>query len=172
MQTDVIDGVRALIDQGIADPDRICIGGWSYGAYVALYAAVETPELFKCAFGVNGVYDLNAYSESFGQWDNFGYTDAARRDRWGDAAGDHAALAALSPTDRASEISIPVMVIGSEQDPIADVSQSRDLIAALRDAGQTPETLIFEEGDHSMGFGESRVETYEAMAEFMGRYLH
>lgn len=172
MQTDVIDGVQALINQGFADPDRICIGGWSYGAYVALYAALETPEMFRCAFGVNGVYDLNAYSESLGQWNNFGYTDALRQDRWGDAANDRAALARMSPTDRAAEVAIPVMIIGSEEDPIADVSQSEDLIAALREAGKTPETLIFEEGDHSMGYGDSRIQTYEAMADFINRHLH
>ena len=58
MQDDVTDGVRALIDKGIADPKRICIVGWSYGGYAALAGATFTPELYACAVSIAGVADL------------------------------------------------------------------------------------------------------------------
>jgi dipeptidyl aminopeptidase/acylaminoacyl peptidase len=49
MQEDVADGARYLIQQGIADPNRICINGWSYGGYVALTASFLNANLFKCS---------------------------------------------------------------------------------------------------------------------------
>ena len=58
MQDDVVDGTNWLIAEGIADPDRICIVGWSYGGYSAAMGAVQTPDLYRCAASINGVLDL------------------------------------------------------------------------------------------------------------------
>lgn len=58
MQDDVTDATRWAIAQGIADKDRICIYGGSYGGYAALEGAVSVPGLYKCAIGYVGVYDL------------------------------------------------------------------------------------------------------------------
>ena len=49
MQDDLQDGANWLIEQGIAQPEKICIGGASYGGYAALMAVVKHPETFKCA---------------------------------------------------------------------------------------------------------------------------
>lgn len=49
MQDDLTDGVRWLTAQGIADPQRVCIVGASYGGYAALMGIVKTPELYRCA---------------------------------------------------------------------------------------------------------------------------
>ncbi len=58
MQDDVTDATRWAIAQGVADPKRICIAGTSYGGYAALEGAVKEPELYQCAIGNAGVYDL------------------------------------------------------------------------------------------------------------------
>ena len=58
MQDDVTDATRWAITKGIADPQRICIFGGSYGGYAALEGAVKEPDLYKCAIGYVGVYDL------------------------------------------------------------------------------------------------------------------
>ena len=58
MQDDVTDATRWAIAQGIADPQHICIFGGSYGGYAALEGAVKEPDLYKCAIGYVGVYDL------------------------------------------------------------------------------------------------------------------
>ncbi|MEO8803187.1 MAG: S9 family peptidase [Rudaea sp.] len=58
MQDDVTDATRWTIAQGIADPKRICIFGGSYGGYAALQGAVKEPDLYRCAIGYVGVYDL------------------------------------------------------------------------------------------------------------------
>lgn len=58
MQDDVSDATRWAIAQGIADPQRVCIFGASYGGYAALEGAVKEPDLYRCTIGYVGVYDL------------------------------------------------------------------------------------------------------------------
>ncbi len=58
MQDDVTDATKWAIAEGVADPKRICIFGGSYGGYAALEGAVREPELYRCAIGYVGVYDL------------------------------------------------------------------------------------------------------------------
>ena len=64
MQNDLDDGVKALVDQGFADPARICIVGASYGGYAALAGAAFTPAAYKCAVSMAGIGDL----EEFVRW--------------------------------------------------------------------------------------------------------
>ena len=56
MQDDVTDATKWAIKQGIADPDRICLYGGSYGGYATLQGVVKEPELYKCGVGIAGVY--------------------------------------------------------------------------------------------------------------------
>ena len=49
MLDDVIDGLDWMIKNNLANPDKVCIHGGSYGGYVALVAAYKTPEKFRCA---------------------------------------------------------------------------------------------------------------------------
>mgnify|MGYP001549724190 CR=1 FL=1 len=62
MQDDVTDATRWAIAQGVADPKRTCIFGASYGGYAALEGAVKEPDLYRCAIGYVGVYDLRLMS--------------------------------------------------------------------------------------------------------------
>ncbi|HZP68161.1 MAG TPA: S9 family peptidase [Rudaea sp.] len=73
MQDDVTDATRWAIAQGTADSQRICIYGVSYGGYAALEGAVKEPDLYKCAIGDAGVYDLRLmYSRGATQQTLFG----------------------------------------------------------------------------------------------------
>ena len=58
MQDDVSDALKSYIDSGIANPDKVCIAGASYGGYSALAGGAFTPELYKCVVSIAGVSDL------------------------------------------------------------------------------------------------------------------
>jgi dipeptidyl aminopeptidase/acylaminoacyl peptidase len=58
MQDDLTDATHWAVDQGVADPKRICIYGASYGGYAAIEGVEKEPDLYKCAVGYAGVYDL------------------------------------------------------------------------------------------------------------------
>ena len=49
---DINDGAAWLISEGIADPDRICIVGWSYGGYAALLSPLEEPDMYRCSVSI------------------------------------------------------------------------------------------------------------------------
>ncbi len=60
---DIEDSAKALIDAGLVDPEKICIGGMGPGAWAAAYAPIATPNFYKAAFCLGGVYDLKEYRE-------------------------------------------------------------------------------------------------------------
>lgn len=171
MQDDVTDGVRYLISEGIADPARICIAGWSYGAYAALLGAATTPELYQCAIGINGVYDI----EQLRVPRNLRYHDAVSFD-WEQYLGEDvynlAAQRDISPRYLADDIVAPVLIIASAQDPQARMAHSEDMIAALRAAGVTHESRLYDAGDHSLSYGPAWEETFELIDSFLAQHLH
>jgi len=59
MQTDISDGVAELARQGVVDPRRACIVGWSYGGYAALAGVTVQQGLYRCAVSYGGVADLD-----------------------------------------------------------------------------------------------------------------
>lgn len=59
IQNDIIDATHWAIKEGLADPNKICIMGFGFGAYMAIQATIAAPNLFQCAAPMNGMYDLN-----------------------------------------------------------------------------------------------------------------
>ena len=57
MQTDKDDGAKYLIEQGLADPDRVAFFGWSYGGYSALVASSREDQIYQCSIAVAAVAD-------------------------------------------------------------------------------------------------------------------
>ena len=58
MQEDVMDGLDWLVAEGIADPNRICMVGSSYGGYMALVSSFKSVGRIRCAVSLAGMSDL------------------------------------------------------------------------------------------------------------------
>lgn len=168
MQDDLTDGVHHLIAEGIADPDRICIVGWSYSAYAALMGAVKTPDLYQCAAGINGVYDLPRL-----QGDLTTDRSYSSLRYWRATMGENMQeLARVSPARRADEIQIPILILASEQDQTAPVEQTRIMVQALRSANRNFQSHIYEYGNHSLDYAPSRIDAYERLERFLETHLN
>ena len=137
MQDDISDGVKKLIADGIADPKRICIVGWSYGGYAALAGATLSPDLYACTIAGAGVSDLPLIlatetrehgrdSTVLAYWNNF------IGDRWSNADR----LNAASPAKHAAAVKGPVMLIHGEDDYTVRINQSEAMEDALKAAGK------------------------------------
>lgn len=166
MQDDVTDATRWAVEQGHADPRRICIYGASYGAYAALMGVVREPELYRCAIGYVGVYDLPLTRRE--DISRSRATAAWARDWIG---SDTAALEAVSPNRRAREIKVPVFLAAGGEDFIAPIEHTRRMESALEEAGVPVETLYYPKEGH--GFYEigHRREFYTRVLGFLATHI-
>jgi dipeptidyl aminopeptidase/acylaminoacyl peptidase len=167
MQDDITDATKAAIAQGIADPQRICLMGASYGAYAALMGPVREPGLYRCVAGLAGVYDLPMMYRK-------GDTRETRLGRnllaytLGD---DEAELKARSPVTHAAEIKVPVFLAAGGEDQRAPIAHSKAMREALIDAGNTPEWLAYQEEGHGFYLLAHRREYYKRLLAFLGKHI-
>ena len=160
MQDDVTDGVQWLIDQGIADPDRIAIYGISYGGYAALMGAAKTPDLYRCAVSYAGLTDLNALIQDL-TWYKVAGINARVIGR------DSAKRRQNSPVALASHMKIPILIGHGEDDSKIHVSQARDMARALESKNKKVELAIFESEIHGTRNTATRVEWYTRLLSFL-----
>ncbi len=158
MQTDLSDGVRHLVAEGIVDAARVCIVGASYGGYAALAGTTIDRGVYRCAVSVAGVSDLRRMV----QWEA---EQGARRDNqavryWNrfmgaDGPGDRS-LDALSPARLASQADAPILLLHGRDDTVVPIHQSRIMASALRDAGKPYEMIELTGEDHWLSRSETR----------------
>ncbi len=163
MQDDLTDATRALIESGVADKQRICIYGHSYGGYAALMGVIREPGLYQCAIGSMGVYDLPLM---------FKEGDIADRDSGlaylRQALGeDQADLRSRSPAYNVGAIEADILIIHGARDDRAPIEQAQSLRKALDDAGKPYEWL--EIGNEAHGYYDeaNRLAVYSKVLQFL-----
>ena len=161
MQDDVTDGVRWLIDQGVADPDRVCIVGWSYGGYAALMGAVKTPEMYRCAASINGVANLPKLAG------RYGYSAGWRRYIDEYVGLENESMETASPYHQARRITAPVLIVHAKDDHRVPVEHGEDMAKRLADLGKPHRYLAIEQGGHSLMDGTGRQAMAEALTVFL-----
>jgi dipeptidyl aminopeptidase/acylaminoacyl peptidase len=167
MQDDVADGVRWAIAQKLADPDRICTYGASYGAYAALMQPIRYPDLYKCAIGYVGVYDLDVMKTAGDINDG-----ASGRRYLDDVLGtDEAQLAAWSPARNAGKIGVPVLLAQGSIDQRAPMEQFKALTQALSRRDVPVETMVAQGEGHGFYDPKNQAELYRRMEAFLGKYI-
>jgi dipeptidyl aminopeptidase/acylaminoacyl peptidase len=166
IQRDIADAARWAIAAGVADPQRIAIYGESFGAYAAVMNALLEPDLYRCAVGVSGVYNVPLMFEA-GDVHRRAMGLAYLRATLGD---DPAALAAISPVQNATRIRVPIFLAHGGADVRSPVVHARQLRDALTALGKPVEYL--EEPNEAHGFYDvdHRVELYERVIAFIDRY--
>jgi dipeptidyl aminopeptidase/acylaminoacyl peptidase len=171
MQHDVSDGVHYLVQQGIADPKRIGIAGWSYGGYATLAGLAFTPELYAAGFDAVGPSNLITLLDSIPP-----YWETAREmfnRRVGDPGKpeERKLLMAKSPVNSVANIRAPLFVAQGANDPRVKQAESDQIVAALRDRGRSVEYVIVPDEGHWFEGRESRIAVFVAMERFFGKHL-
>jgi dipeptidyl aminopeptidase/acylaminoacyl peptidase len=140
--SDVCDAGRWLVKEGIADPSKLAIMGWSYGGYAALQANVVEPTLFKAIVAVAPVTDLGRVKA-----EARGYTNSAIVNR---EVGSGETIDQGSPARHADRIAAPVLIFHGDQDINVALAQSKAMDQALHRAGKASTLVVYPGLDHQL----------------------
>lgn len=169
MQTDIEDGVDALIRSGIADSSRVCIVGASYGGYAALAGATLSPQRYRCAISIAGVSDLPRMIEVTARDTGSRYSSAS--DWWGGSMGDAARQRRVSPVTHASEVRAPILLMHGDNDSVVPMEQSQRMLSALRAAGKEARLVVLTGEDHWLSNASTRTQMLREMETFLAQNL-
>lgn len=170
MQDDVTDATQWAIREGIADPKRICIAGASYGAYAALMGVVKEPDLYQCAVGYVGVYEMSLFftrGDIPDEKTGIEYLEEV-------IGRDPEEQRKRSPAQQVARVRVPVFIVAGGDDMRTPPVQSKFLVKKFEEAGKRAlvEEFYIEKGErHGFYKVENNVKLYEKMLAFFERHI-
>lgn len=167
MQDDITDATHWAIDEGIADEDRVCLFGGSYGAFSTLSGLVREPDLYACGIATAGVYDLPLMKED-GDIPQSPQGRAYLRRVLGTDEED---LIERSPVRHVDNLQAPMLITHGDEDVRTPMSQYEMLVERLEEVDADYETRVFEGEGHGYFINENRVEYYDMVLDFLDRQI-
>jgi dipeptidyl aminopeptidase/acylaminoacyl peptidase len=169
MQDDVTDGVHWLIQEGIADPERVAIYGASYGGYTVLEGLVKTPDLYAAGVDYVGVSNLFTFFKTIPPyWTPYlemMYEMVGHPEKDKDWFEQH------SPALNADKVRTPLLVAQGAKDPRVNIHESDQIVEALRRRGVEVMYIVKENEGHGFQNEENRFDFYGAMERFLNTHL-
>jgi len=169
MQDDITDGVKWLIEQGIADPDRIAIYGASYGGYATLAGLTFTPDLYACGVDYVGVSNIFTLLETLPP-----YWELGRQMMYemiGNPETEKEILEAASPIFHVDSIRVPLFVAQGANDPRVKQAESDQIVEALRARGVEVPYMLKEDEGHGFYNEENQFDFYREMEQFLMKHI-
>jgi len=170
MQDDVTDGVHWLVNEGIADKDRIGIYGGSYGGYATLAGLTFTPELYACGVDYVGPSNIFTLLNSLPP-----YWELYRQmfyEMVGNPEDDKELLEEISPVFHVDKIQAPLFVAQGANDPRVKQAESDQIVEALQSKGIDVQYMLKENEGHGFHNEENRMEFYNAMIVFLNKHMN
>ena len=167
MQDDITDATMWAIEQGIADEDKVCIYGASYGGYATLAGLTKEPDLYACGFAFVGVYDLELM---------YKYGDIQERKQGRNVLEDYigrdeADLKARSPINHVANIKSPLYIAHGKNDVRAHVEHFYALRDRLEQENIPFEQLLVEKEGHGFYKIENRLNYANELLGFLDQYI-
>lgn len=160
---DISASARWLSSQGISDPSKVAIVGWSYGGYAALQSAATEPSLYKAVIAVAPVTDLALLKEEARDYTNQNLVSEFV------GSGQH--ITDGSPLRNAAKIGSPVLLIHGDLDLNVRISHSQKMDEALRSAGKQSVFLLFRGLDHQLEDSNARTEMLTRIGQLLDRTI-
>ena len=166
MQTDLSDGVRYLVKQGMVDTARVCIVGASYGGYAALAGVTLDPGVYRCAVSIAGPSDLKRMLK----WEDDTHSQLTLRywDRFMGVSGPgDPVLEQISPIKHLDAVNVPVMMIHGRDDTVVPYEQSSVMFDAMKRAKKDVEMVTLKKEDHWLSRSETRLQMLQSSVAFL-----
>jgi len=159
--------VKYLVDQGLADPHRVAIGGGSHGGTMVAYAVTKKPELFRAAIELYGVVDRATFIDR---------TNYASAIRWtakmgGTLEQKPAVYAKANILPDVPRIAAPLLIMHGEDDPQVPPYESQQFVAALKKAGKPFLYFTYPKELHGFSQREHRIDAWKKQAAFLRLFL-
>ncbi|MCP4191141.1 MAG: S9 family peptidase [Planctomycetaceae bacterium] len=171
MQDDITWGVKHLIQEGIADKDRVAIMGGSYGGYATLAGLAFTPELYACGVDIVGPSNIFTLLDSIPA-----YWESGRAFLYG-MVGDPKTeegkkrMREASPLFSADKISRPLLIIQGANDPRVKQAEADQIAIALRDRGHKVSYLLADDEGHGFAKPVNRMAMYAEIEAFLAEQI-
>ncbi len=165
MQDDITDATNWLINEGHADPNRICIVGSSYGGYAALMGLIKEPSLYKCAISVNGVTNLPKLKSSDRRNAVGGRAWTKTMGLTGTDDDD------ISPYEQAEKITAPILLMSSVDDARVPFQHAVEMHERLKKMGKDSQYIRIKGGTHNMVTAQSRLTMLKAAEKFLAKHI-
>lgn len=171
MQDDITWGVKHLVDQGIADKNKIAIMGGSYGGYATLAGLAFTPDLYTCGVDIVGPSNLFTLLESVPA-----YWESGRAFLYG-MVGDpnteegKKRIREASPLFSADKIVKPLLIVQGANDPRVKQAEADQIAIALRDKGKKVSYLLAKDEGHGFAKPVNRMAMYAETERFLAEML-
>jgi dipeptidyl aminopeptidase/acylaminoacyl peptidase len=165
IQDDITDGVKWLISQKIADPDKIAIFGGGFGGFSALYGVSFHPELYNCAIVQYGVINFFTFIKDVPP-----YLKPRLQmiyDMVGNPETDAEQLRAISPVFHTDKIKAPLLIFQGAKDERANISELNQFVRELKKQN-VPVTYFLKPNERNVFRNEhNRMEMYTEIEKFL-----
>jgi dipeptidyl aminopeptidase/acylaminoacyl peptidase len=169
MQHDLTDSVKWAIEQGIADPKKICIYGGSYGGYACLAGLTFTPELYCCGVDIVGPSNVKTLLDSIPSY--WGPLRNQMLLKIGDVDNDSAFNKKISPLFHVDNIRAPLLIGQGANDPRVKRAEADQIAFSMQEKGIPVEYVLYPDEGHGFARPDNRID-FNARAElFLQRHL-
>ena len=155
---DLSDGVDWLIEQGVADPGRVAIWGWSYGGYQTLYNLTHSKK-WAAGVAVNPVTDWRLY-------------DTIYTERYGGLPSNNAAgYEQGSVTNAAKDLHGHLMLVAGAMDDNVHMQNSFQFLHAMQQAQKDCDFMVYPRVRHGIGDLQQQVHLFTRFRKFLKEHL-
>ncbi|MED1738460.1 alpha/beta fold hydrolase [Bacillus swezeyi] len=162
---DMVSGIDWLIDQKLADPDKLFLMGGSYGGYMALLLHGRHPEYFRAVVDICGVSNLFSFVKSVPDfW-------RPSMEKWvGHPKRDYEKMKADSPITYLKTMTRPMLIVQGANDPRVVKEESDQVVDKLRAWGRNIEYLVMENEGHGFSKKENKIKVYSTIFSFFEKH--
>ena len=169
MQHDLTDAVQWAIDQGIADPDKVCIYGGSYGGYACLAGLTFTPDTYACGVDIVGPSNVKTLLDSIPD-----YWIPLRNGmllKIGDVDSDEEFNRKISPLFHVKNIKAPLLIGHGKNDPRVKQAEADQIAFSMKEKDIAVEYVLYPDEGHGFARPDNRIDFNGRVELFLKKHL-
>ena len=161
---DILAGVDALVEEGVADGSRVAITGGSYGGFMAAWAVTQS-DRFAASIPLACVSDWRSFhlTTNIGRFDEL-FLDADPFEEGGE-------YDARSPVVQAKNCKTPTLILHGEDDLCTPIGQAKELYQALVEAGVETELVVYPREGHGWVERDHILDAWERVRSWLARHV-